>query len=302
MDLFDGRVRVDHFTRGAEVYFLTHYHSDHMGALKKGWNRATIFCTPDTGALLCVGKAVPPENLSVLPVGETALIEVSGGHVEVTPLEANHCPGACMFLFEGFGRRVLVTGDFRLDDPMRKLLPRLSGLDTLLVDVTYDDPHYEFPTQEEVIGDIVSFVRNSKRELIVLETYTVGKNKVIEGLHRAFGEPFFLDARRLALYRALGYGSEVTGDPGASRFFACGSRLMDAEAGTVHPDWRKRAAVIYPTGWAVDGPVGRGAVGFPYSEHCSYSELCEFVRGVGPGEIVVTEGGKATDRTLDLPK
>lgn len=298
MDLFGGAVRVDHFAGGAEVYFLTHYHSDHMAGLRRGWDRGTVFCTADTAALLTLGKGVPAGRVHPLALGATERLELEGGTLHVTPLEANHCPGACMFLFEAFGERVLVTGDFRLDDAMRADLPALKGLDALYVDVTYDKPRYVFPSQEEVILDIVSFVRRSKKELFVVEVYTVGKNKVLQGLFDAFGRPLFLDPRRLELWRAIGYGDILTDDATATPFFACGSRYLDQALSDLHPDWRRRAAVIHPTGWAVDGPVRRGTVGFPYSEHCSWPELTEFVRGVAPGRIVVTEGGKATDRTL----
>jgi Cft2 family RNA processing exonuclease len=301
MDLFDGLVRVDHFTRGAEVYFLTHYHSDHMGGLRKGWKNGTVFCTADTASLLAVGKGMPEDRLVRLAPGGPETVETSAGPLTVTALEANHCPGACMFLFEGAGERVLVTGDFRLDEAMEEALAHLGGVDTLLVDVTYDDPHYEFPSQEEVIGDIVAHIRKSRREIFVVETYTVGKNNILQGIHDAFGEPFYLDPRRLALYRAIGYGDIVTDDPSATRFFACGSRFMDDLALDSPKHWRARAEVIVATGWAVDGPSRRGTASFPYSEHCSWSELCTFVKTVNPGRIVVTEGGRATDRTLALP-
>ncbi len=33
--------------------------------------------------------------------------------ITVTAIDANHCPGAIMFLFEGYFGRILYTGDFR---------------------------------------------------------------------------------------------------------------------------------------------------------------------------------------------
>ncbi|MHC5035944.1 MAG: DNA cross-link repair protein [Planctomycetota bacterium] len=265
MDLFEGGVRVDHFTRGAELYFL------------------------------------PRDRLLPLPLEVPERFELADDVLTVTAFDANHCPGATMFLLEGKGHRTLVTGDFRLDDAMRERLPRFAGIDTLYVDVTYDHPRYDFPPQAQVIGEIIGFVERTKKELIVVETYTVGKNKVLQGLFDAFGEPFFLDPNRLRLYRSIGYGDLVTGDLEATRFFACGSRYLDRSLASKMGNWRKRAVVISPTGWAVDGRTRGGAVGFPYTEHCSWPELCEFVRAVRPGKIVVTEGGKTTKKRLHLP-
>ena len=34
--------------------------------------------------------------------------------ITVTVLDANHCPGSAMFLFQGYFGSVLYTGDFRL--------------------------------------------------------------------------------------------------------------------------------------------------------------------------------------------
>jgi DNA cross-link repair 1A protein len=302
MDLFDGRVRVDDFHRGAPAYFLTHYHSDHMGGLRKGWAGGVIHCTPQTAKLLEVGTGVTGECLRPIPIGEAGTVRAGDLEIRATPFEANHCPGAAMFLFESAGGRTLVTGDFRLDDAMRAVLPSLAGVDLLYVDVTYDDPRYDFPTQEEVIREIIEFVRASSKELFVIETYTIGKNKVLSALYETFREPFYVDPNRYRLYEALGYGPLITSDPASTRFFACGSRFMDQNLQQVHRGWRRRAAVICPTGWAAgNGRVKKTDVGFPYSEHCSYSELQEFLGAVKPRRVVVTEGGKALLRQLSFP-
>ena len=54
---------------------------------------------------------------TTLEVGEKHLIPVSynGEHnISVTVIDAHHCPGAAMYLFEGYFGTILCTGDFRL--------------------------------------------------------------------------------------------------------------------------------------------------------------------------------------------
>ena len=50
-------------------------------------------------------------------IGESKVLHVNrqGSHVTVTvtTMDANHCPGSSMFLFEGYFGRILYTGDFR---------------------------------------------------------------------------------------------------------------------------------------------------------------------------------------------
>ena len=52
-----------------------------------------------------------------LEAGESKMLHVDrrGSHVTitVTTIDANHCPGSAMFLFEGYFGRILYTGDFR---------------------------------------------------------------------------------------------------------------------------------------------------------------------------------------------
>ena len=55
-----------------------------------------------------------------LEVGESKILRVNTPddaapvNITVTTLDANHCPGSAMFLFEGYFGRILYTGDFRL--------------------------------------------------------------------------------------------------------------------------------------------------------------------------------------------
>lgn len=65
---------------------------------------------PALDALCCLGNAPAPPHCSEVPLQSPILVE----GVRVTFLDANHCPGAVMILFEPPGRRpVLHTGGHR---------------------------------------------------------------------------------------------------------------------------------------------------------------------------------------------
>jgi len=51
--------------------------------------------------------------LRPLPLNTPNLVEVGDAMMSVTLLDANHCPGAVMFLFQRDGISVLYTGDIR---------------------------------------------------------------------------------------------------------------------------------------------------------------------------------------------
>ena len=68
-------------------------------------------------------------------------VDEDGKQVNVILMDANHCPGAVMVLFEGAFGRVLHTGDFRYSSCLGKSLKSCLGkntcLDLAFVDNTY---------------------------------------------------------------------------------------------------------------------------------------------------------------------
>ena len=102
------------------LYFLTHAHTDHLTGLKRGWDRGVIHCTAITRDLVVRKFGLPAATFVTLEEGETTTVCLPGGSnaIGVTPLDANHCPGAVMFVFEGPFGTVLHTGDFRYTPTM----------------------------------------------------------------------------------------------------------------------------------------------------------------------------------------
>ena len=102
--------------------------------------------------------AVDPRWIHPLPLDMPTVIPNTGG-VNVTLIEANHCPGSCLFLFEGVQTinagdsafkspfigssrifRYLHSGDFRAS-PRHVLHPAVNGkhIDQIYLDTTYLD-------------------------------------------------------------------------------------------------------------------------------------------------------------------
>ena len=108
-----------------------------------------------------------------------------GEPARVTPIDANHCPGAVLLLFElPNGRAILHTGDFRYapsmaSHPALLALPR--PLDALYLDTTYCDPRHRFPTQAAVVRAVVErcqLLLDAPRTLVLFGTYSIGKERV----------------------------------------------------------------------------------------------------------------------------
>nr|CAD7398112.1 unnamed protein product [Timema poppensis] len=290
---------------GVLAYFLTHFHSDHYGGLRKSFNQP-IYCSSITAALVSLKLGVDKAYLNVIDVDETKT--VCG--VKVTALDANHCPGSLMFLFQlAQGRNFLHVGDFRAD-PKMESYPCFWNLaiDRLYLDTTYCDPKHSFPSQSDTIARVLevtkSNLRAEPRTLVLCGSYTIGKEKVFLAVANLLNSKIWAAPDKRRVLRCLK-------DPIISQ------RLVDkAEEAQVHvcpmgdlnvqvlsnylqkySFCRKYTHILAfrPTGWVGGAPniapVRRNNIticGVPYSEHSSFLELGRFVRFLKPRVIIPT--------------
>ncbi|TPX38264.1 hypothetical protein SmJEL517_g00052 [Synchytrium microbalum] len=155
---------------GCTSYFLSHYHSDHYGGLTKAFTHGIIYCSKVTSNLVVNQLKVPPKYVKALPMNERVQVE----NVFVTLVDANHCPGAVLFLFEvpqanGKMSTYLHTGDFRAS-PQHIANPIINSqrLDLLYLDTTYCKPAHKFPPQDAVVRAVSELARR-----VVLNNETV---------------------------------------------------------------------------------------------------------------------------------
>lgn len=136
-----------------------HAHSDHYTNLSSTWKNGPIYCSQGTANLIIHMLSVDRKWVHPLPMDVPTIIP-NTGNVRVTLIEANHCPGSCLFLYEGpqtvnagdtafkssfVGSpkifRYLHCGDFRAS-PRHVLHPAIKGkkIDHVYLDTTYLDP------------------------------------------------------------------------------------------------------------------------------------------------------------------
>lgn len=84
----------EHFQ--GRTHFTLAKHFTFAAGLTRHFNAGVIYCSPITANLLRKDMGLPAER--VIELDMDIPIKIDG--VEVTLMDANHCPGACMMLFK----------------------------------------------------------------------------------------------------------------------------------------------------------------------------------------------------------
>ncbi|KAF7308322.1 DNA cross-link repair protein PSO2/SNM1 [Mycena chlorophos] len=295
---------------GVTSYFLTHAHSDHYTNLSSTWKHGPIYCSEETANLIIHILSVDKKWVHPLPMDVPTLVPNSGG-VHVTLISANHCPGSCLFLFEGpqtvhagdssfpspwIGSsktfRYLHCGDFRAS-PQHTEHPAVKGkrLDHVYLDTTYLDPKYTFPPQPLVISACADLAKriaagippdpkmdqwitspakgkqkaSPERILMVVGTYSVGKERIVKAIAQAINSKVYCDARKMGILRCQSdpdLHALLTDDPLAAdvHILPLGKISIDKlHAYLTQPALKgtfTRVVGFRPTGWTYSPPAG----------------------------------------------
>ncbi|OQV24668.1 DNA cross-link repair 1A protein [Hypsibius exemplaris] len=290
-------------------YFLSHFHSDHYIGLTSKFQQP-IYCSRITANLVKAKIRVDGYWVKEIPMNTPYVVD----NVELTLLDANHCPGSCLFLFKlRDGRVYLHTGDFRADPAVLGSDPVLKGLrevSKLYLDTTYLDPYYEFESQAATVEIAAEFalraVQKNPRTLIVCGTYSVGKEKIFLRVAEVLKARVAVSTAKLALMKCFEwpeFESVLTKDWSTAQVHVLPMRDLNVQTLTTHLHKHGKfdaILAIVPSGWQFNKknislrdikPRVSGAIsilGLPYSEHSSFKELEWFVRFIKPKEVIPT--------------
>ncbi|KAG2344465.1 hypothetical protein BDR05DRAFT_910025 [Suillus weaverae] len=282
-------IRVDCFTCTAHLpapynspalYLLTHSHTDHILGLSSKSFAARVVCSPDTKEMLLrheiylerakkdagevatrtfahlkvEGGVFRRDLLHAVPLNTPTEFELSSTEtVTITLIDANHCPGAVMFLIEGPRGTILHTGDVRAEYWLLKSLTRNPFLQPYIPDTEEDlrvliarggqtesltktlNAIYldtacmlkgtVIPTKENAVKGLVELIALfDKDTYFFVNSWTWGYEDVLKGIARAFQCQIHVDRYKYAVYTHISdpfLRNLVTRDATSTRFHAC---------------------------------------------------------------------------------
>ncbi|KAI5866068.1 Metallo-hydrolase/oxidoreductase [Durotheca rogersii] len=231
-------IRVDFF-RGFGLQpplacFLSHVHTDHLAGLDR-LRSPFVYCSAATREILLRLERYPcrlnyargifedprmqtykhlAKVLKPIPLDTPTELELKPGvRIQVTLLDANHCPGAVMFLIEGDGKAILYTGDMRSEPWFVSSVARspamieystgLKTLDRIYLDTSILD---DFPlqTKAEGLSELLGKVsRYPKDTIFHIKAWTYGYEDVWVALSKALGSKIHVDKYKMGIYKSL---------------------------------------------------------------------------------------------------
>ena len=144
--------------KGVDALFLSHAHADHYGFLGLLPQDTPIYATEETFAMLALDGILgddPTKHLEKHPLTSGQSCEVAD--IKVTAYTGDHSAyGACAYLIECDGKRILYSGDIRLNGVKGVLYKNLpKGVDYLLLEGTNVLRAKSTPTEREVENQFV---------------------------------------------------------------------------------------------------------------------------------------------------
>ncbi|KAF0287089.1 5' exonuclease Apollo [Amphibalanus amphitrite] len=236
--------------------------------------------------------ALPPHLLVELPLGETTAVD----RFQVTALDARHCPGSIVLLFQGDFGSILYTGDLRfwpglLDEPALQYVVSGPGLDRLYLDNTYCSPDCVFPRREEVLEQVIRYLREWDDCDIYIGMRELGKEDAVLAIAEALQTDVIVSKSRLRLLECCAPSPRWTTDPHSGGRLRLVPFRQIAEYGSGSTDTGRQRVALLLTALYVGSQLpaqysgGRVQV-FPYSDHSSFPELCELVRRARPRRVL----------------
>ncbi|KAH6764656.1 DNA repair metallo-beta-lactamase family protein [Perilla frutescens var. hirtella] len=272
-----GMISVDRWSAGSQAYFLTHLHADHTAGLSATWRRGPLFCSRLTAKLLpCKFPGIDLSLLRIVDIGtwhSLSLTSPSTGSPTdfvFKAIDAQHCPGAVMYLFRGDFGCMLFTGDFRwetsskgMENGRTVLLDALKNqtLDILHLDNTYCNPIFSFPSREVAARQVIDIITSHPDHEIVIAIDSLGKEDLLLYISQTLNIKIWVWPERLQFMHLLGFHQNFTTQTSLTRVRAIPRYSFSNETLEALNTLRPTIGIM-PSGlpWALEASKGSGNI------------------------------------------
>jgi putative mRNA 3-end processing factor len=302
--LLGRNVACDAFEETKPLRVVTHAHADHMAGLRQSLRTCKkVLMTKATKDIIDVMRSplfLMSGLVETLDYGKT----IQYDEERITFFRADHILGAAQVLVEDFeGKRIVFTGDFRIDDT-----PVLKS-DVLVIEATYGSPTCKRSFGKDVKSSLVILVEKGLKEGPVFVFGYHGKlQEVMEILHKAdLNVPFIAPETVFQVSKVcerhgmrLGQLTLSTG-PGAKK-------LLDNNSPCIafyHMESRDNAGLnnfrVLVSGWEFDSAIhqtGNKEYVVALSDHSDFNGLLEYVRRSRPEHVITDNFRVSNGETL----
>ncbi|MCY0868203.1 MAG: MBL fold metallo-hydrolase [Desulfurococcus sp.] len=294
--LLGRNVVADGFSERA-IRVVTHAHIDHVLGLEDSVKFSKIIA--GTAVTLDLIEALGYVDRSILPLYKLKKKQLKYGECDTTSddrlclLPASHIPGSTQVYVESDGFRLGYTGDFKLDEST----VIMKGLDALVIEATYGNPHYRRPFKKEVPVLLVDLVEEGLRRY--KRVYIYGYHgKLQEAMmilrERGVDAPFMLPRKIFNVTRLLEkHGFRINDYWAEEEYRGFNNERVVVFKHMRAAEYRRldgSGLHIILSGWEFKEPARRldeYTFLLALSDHADFDELVEYVEKGGPGLVVV---------------
>lgn len=300
IDRFDGDCLQSNFL------FLSHCHADHMVGLSALTNLHIPIITSEISAVF-LKHQFPGICDAIETIEIESPLELSYTWNEkkiqliVTALSAKHCPGSVMFLFETPTQTILYTGDFRIQKSHFHQYDLLKNkqIDSIHLDSTFlSEKFNEFPTQRESIFEICSLIQewlqlHSENKILIEMPAQYGVEYLFIAIEEKLKQKIYVTEKQWQKYIYLpAMDNCISSDASKCRIFTKFKSFNESSSflcplkrlRIIKPsamfwkNWKRGESIVMQINDKNDYRVA-------YSNHCSCSELREFLEFTKPKRV-----------------
>ena len=255
--------------------FVTHAHADHTYGLRTS---AKKYATAET---IKIYEKLNQEHLRNA-VSMRLNKPVKIGDITVTALNAGHMLGSVQFLVETPEKTILYTGDINCVDTLTTKAAHPIECDELIMEATYGDPFYVFPSRHTIYAKIVEWAtaQAKKGKSLTFRVYAAGKAQEIIRLFNTYTTlPIVANPSISRVNQAhAAFGLELDyvdiSDRESETIDKIHALVTTTRDESTPCDNSVRAVA---TGWALK-MRSRSFPSFPLSSHADFKQLTNYVR------------------------